>query len=232
MRELFRRFQRWFIPPFFAIFLEGFLLRLILFTCRIEIRNVDTLRQLYTQGPCILASWHNRLALFSYAVARWAPDLPFSAVISNSKDGEILAKVIDRSPNMRAIRVPHDARHKAMRQIIHTLKENKSVLLVTPDGPRGPRYRSKPGTVAAAQACQAPILPCTWSASRFWQLSTWDRLMIPKPFSRIILTIGNPIDINSGGTLKERRERLDQHLSDHDKATCALFSHDPAQWPK
>lgn len=232
MKEQLRRFNRWFTPIFVAVVLEGFLLRLILMTCRVEIRNLETLQRRYAAGPCILACWHNRLALFSYAVARWAPEMPFSAVISNSNDGEILARIVGRVKNMRAIRVPHDARHKALRQIIHTLNDEKSVLLVTPDGPRGPRYRSKPGTVVAADACQAPILACSWSATSFWQLNSWDRLVLPMPFSRIVLAISDPLDIGHAGSLKERRERLDRCLIGHDKAVCEIFSTDPKKWPR
>jgi lysophospholipid acyltransferase (LPLAT)-like uncharacterized protein len=220
------------MPIFISSFLEGVVLRGILMTYRVEIRNLETLHQLSQKGPCILACWHNRLALFAYAVSRWAKEIPFSAVISKSNDGEILAAVIKSMPNLQAIRVPHDARHKALRQIIQTLKEENRVLLVTPDGPKGPRYRSKPGAVVAAEAANATLITASWSATSFWQLGSWDRMVLPMPFSHIVLAISDPVDLGPEGSLKDRRERLDAALIQHDERVCEIFSKDPKRWPK
>lgn len=231
MKSTTRRFKRWFLPLFMAKVVEGFALRLILLTCRIEIRNLDNFKATAKKGPCILVCWHNRLTLFSYAIRRWASEMNFSAVVSKSRDGEMLASIIESAPNIQAIRVPHDAKHKALRQIIQTLKEQRRVLLVTPDGPRGPRYQCKPGAVVASEVAGAQIIGVTWSASRFWQLSTWDRLLIPRPFTRIIISLSDPIDVSAIKGVDAKCKLLDEGLLAHDAFTSSLISDDKSSWP-
>jgi lysophospholipid acyltransferase (LPLAT)-like uncharacterized protein len=69
---------------------------------------------------------------------------------------------------------------------------------VTPDGPRGPAERVKPGVVAAAQHAGVPIIPATARLSRAWRLASWDRFCIPKPFATIEVVYGAPLDVGSG----------------------------------
>ncbi len=66
---------------------------------------------------------------------------------------------------------------------------------VTPDGPRGPRYVLQPGIIKIAQKTQAPIIPIHIQYSRAWRLSSWDRFVIPKPFSLVNITFDQPIRI-------------------------------------
>jgi lysophospholipid acyltransferase (LPLAT)-like uncharacterized protein len=73
-----------------------------------------------------------------------------------------------------------------------------AVVAVTPDGPRGPAERIKPGVVAAAQHAEVPIVPATARPVRAWMLGTWDRMCIPKPFTAIEVVYGPPIHIADG----------------------------------
>jgi lysophospholipid acyltransferase (LPLAT)-like uncharacterized protein len=66
---------------------------------------------------------------------------------------------------------------------------------VVPDGPRGPRYVVKPGVIHLARATGAPIVPVTYAASRMRQLHSWDRLIIPLPFCRVLYVIGEPLRV-------------------------------------
>src|SRR5262249_22097648 len=70
--------------------------------------------------------------------------------------------------------------------------------IVHPDGPRGPAREFKPGTLMLAQWSGAPLLPLAYAADRYWQLKSWDRLMIPKPFARIAIAIGPAHAITRG----------------------------------
>jgi lysophospholipid acyltransferase (LPLAT)-like uncharacterized protein len=225
------RFKRWFVPLFVAYFVDAFLLRGILATCKIEIVGLERFLSTASSSPTILACWHNRLPLCSYAIWRWASHLNFDAVISHSGDGKIVNAIVERLSNMRIISVPHDARHQALRQIIQTLKVDKRILLVTPDGPRGPRYRCKPGTVVAAEAADATVFGATWSASRFFQLSSWDKMMFPLPFSHIIIRLSEPITFDSEDTLKGKREHLDEQLVANDVIACNSITEDCHRWP-
>ena len=66
-------------------------------------------------------------------------------------------------------------------------------LVISPDGPRGPARQMAMGPVAVAQLTGAPIIPILWSCDRFWRVNSWDRLRIPKPFSKAVRVIGQPI---------------------------------------
>jgi len=70
-------------------------------------------------------------------------------------------------------------------------------LFITPDGPRGPRYSLQPGVIKLAQSSGAPIIPVRFTHSASWRLKSWDRFHIPKPFSKVIVSIGDAIVIPS-----------------------------------
>lgn len=170
-------------------------LSLLYFSCSKSIKGVETFVETATHNPCILMLWHNRLTMTAEILYRNIPDFIYSAFISNSRDGEPLALLAESYPIGRTLRVPHNQRHEALRTMIHHLKSKKEVILITPDGPRGPKYEIKPGIVMAAQETGAYIIPFSWEASHFWQLKTWDGMQIPKPFSHLEITLGEPIQI-------------------------------------
>lgn len=162
-------------------------------TCRFKIHGLEQFLTSASQNRSILMLWHNRLAVAPTLLTRYASNLTFNALVSNSRDGEPLAILINSYSIGRTIRVSHDARFKALQQAIQHLKSTNEVIVITPDGPRGPRYQMKRGIAAAARLSGAQVIPLTWTATRFWQLNTWDKFMIPQPFSTIDVTIGEPI---------------------------------------
>ena len=89
--------------------------------------------------------------------------------------------------------MPHNQRHAALHAMISRLRDHKEIIVVTPDGPRGPKYVVKPGIVMAAKATGAHWCPSSWTASKHWELGTWDAMKIPKPFSKIVVTFGEAI---------------------------------------
>lgn len=174
------------------------LLRLILWTCRIEINGLPRFIETASQHKCIMMLWHNRIALVPYILSTHTPQFIYAAFVSKSRDGELLAVVARSYRAGRVISVPHQARHEALREMIRRLEENKEIMLMTPDGPRGPRYQMKPGIALAASASGAHVVPWTWSADSCWHLKTWDAMMLPKPFSKITVTFGEPLVVPEG----------------------------------
>ncbi len=233
LKEQLTRFKRWFIPKFVCYYLDGVLLRFVLFTCRVEIRGLEKFMLNALLGPTVAVAWHNRIPLFSYALRKTVLNtLPVTALISKSGDADMLGAIIQRQKNVQFIRVAHDARLKALREITRTVKTEKRLLLVTPDGPRGPRYQCKPGALMAAEMTGAKVMAVTWSASRFFQLGSWDKMLIPLPFSKVIISLSEPLDVGTEGTLEERTAKLDELLREHDRAICSAISPNPAHWPK
>lgn len=198
-------------------FLAKYTLKLIGYTCRFKIKGIENLTRIAPEKKCILMLWHNRLAMVGEILLRHAPKLNYAALISDSRDGEMLSYFANSIPIGRSIRVPHDARSIALQTLIKEMKKTDDVIIITPDGPKGPAYKVKPGIVLAAKKTGAQIIPLTWTASRCWKLSTWDHLMIPKPFSTIHVTLGIPIE-----TINEP-ERKFEHESARLEAALQLL---------
>lgn len=198
--SLWERVKRRFLPTI-AAYGGLFLFRMLLKTCTIEMNGFEAFSDSAKKDRCILMLWHNRLAPTPFFAERFDLPLAYVAFVSNSRDGEFLAALTRTHPQGRAIRVAHNARHQAIRDILQQYEKEPSLIFITPDGPRGPKYKIKPGIVFAAKATGAKIIPFTWSSRRFWELNTWDKLRIPKPFSKITLRFGNPVEIDPNDTL-------------------------------
>jgi lysophospholipid acyltransferase (LPLAT)-like uncharacterized protein len=176
------------------------LLRLIMWTCHVEIEGLPRFLEVASQHRCIMTLWHNRLAIVPYTLSTYAAQFIYAAFVSKSRDGELLAVVAKSYRSGRVISVSHQARQEALREMIRRLEENREIILITPDGPRGPRYKIKPGIALAASLSGAHVIPWTWSADSCWQLKTWDALMLPKPFTKIKITFGEPLVIPKGNS--------------------------------
>jgi lysophospholipid acyltransferase (LPLAT)-like uncharacterized protein len=193
MKNLIKKCKNYFLSNILP-FLAFFFIRGIISTCRFEFRGLDPYLKFASEKGAILAIWHNRILLLPY-FGKYTSQVNYSAVISNSRDGDPISRVISSFPNAEAIRVAHDARSQALKAIIKKLKTGK-VVVITPDGPRGPLYKVKPGISFAAAVSSSKIFPATWTCSRYWQLGTWDKMMLPKPFSQIVFSIGDTVEVS------------------------------------
>ncbi len=185
-------------------------LTLLMKTCTVEVKGIDHLRQAST-GKCMLALWHNRMAPVISILKKYTPKTNYMAIVSASKDGDILSKMIQAYPTGFTLRVPHLSRYTALRQMIEKIEEKKHVLVITPDGPRGPCYDIKPGIAIAALETGAQVIPFTWSANRYWELKTWDKFRIPKPFSKVHVYFGSPLQFRDQ-TLEEVKAILKKKM--------------------
>jgi len=104
-----------------------------------------------------------------------------------------------------------------MRAMYRAISREQSAPVITPDGPRGPRHEAKSGTVVLAQMSGVPILPIAYAAKRCWQLRSWDRMVIPKPFSRVSVAVGELLEVPrelDGAGIESHRLRLQDALND------------------
>jgi hypothetical protein len=108
---------------------------------------------------------------------------------SASKDGELLASIVRRF-GLGAVRGSSSRRGAlALRELTEVLARGDSDVIITPDGPRGPRYVLSPGLVYLAQKTALPLMRVQVDYTRFWELKSWDRFRIPKPFSKVDITL-------------------------------------------
>lgn len=211
-RETLKKWYYRTLLPFLIVRVGQNCLHLLLRTCRWEIEGLDHFKGKAAQGKCILMLWHNRLALIPFILSNYAPHFIYAALVSNSRDGELISAVIHSYKVGRTIRVSHQGRHEALRALIRRLEETQEVVIITPDGPKGPRYEVKPGIAMAALETAAHVFPLTWSVNRFWELKTWDKLRIPKPFSRIKVSFKDPIQFLESIDLSQAQAILQKTL--------------------
>lgn len=227
MRRRFQRFlSHYFIPRVLA-YGGKILLKLLTFTWRIKVEGAENFLIHAKQGNCILLLWHNRLMLVAPVFNKYSSDLIYTAFISQSRDGEPLALFTNSHKNGRTIRVRHNAKHEALKKMIDRLKNSQEILMLTPDGPRGPRYQVKPGIAMAAKETSAKIFPFSWSANRFWQLKSWDKMIFPKPFAKISVKIGSPVILNKEGTIEQHSQILEKALFAADNHSSNHFTNKP-----
>ncbi|MBO6809294.1 lysophospholipid acyltransferase family protein [Thalassospira sp.] len=151
-----------------------------------------------TEGkPFIVAFWHQRLLMMPYTWRSVGGDRPFNMLISSHRDGEIISRTIARF-DIKTI-AGSTGKGKggaaALRQILKALKAGE-VVGITPDGPRGPRMRASDGIIQAARMAGVPIFPLTYSASNRKVIQSWDRFILPLPFSRGVFHWGDPIFVD------------------------------------
>lgn len=187
--------------PKFIVALYKMVAALLLSTCKFEVVGIEEFRKAAAKGNCSLVIWHDRLGILAKILHKFVPEFSYLAVLSNSRDGRILGCLATSYKQCDVLFVPHDGREIALKKMVDALKNDNRVLIVTPDGPRGPRHKLKPGIVLASQHADSTIIPLTWECTHCWVLNSWDKMAFPKPFSKI--------KINFGETLKVS---LDQNL--------------------
>jgi len=183
---------RWAEPLVAAV---GFaLVALLARTWRYRLVHRERAQALYdSRRPFIYAIWHNRILPLLYAHR----DEAMVLLISRHRDGGYLAVLAERLGYRFVRGSTQRGGDVGLLGIVRALKSG-SVVAVTPDGPRGPLERVKPGVVAAAQHAGVPIIPGTARVSRAWRLSSWDRFFIPKPFATIEVVYGVPLEVGPG----------------------------------
>jgi hypothetical protein len=131
---------------------------------------------------------------------------------SNSYDGEYMGRIIRK---FGFVAVKGSSSRNAVRALLglrRALQDGWTVAF-TLDGPRGPRYKVKPGPVALARSAGVPMSMFHLAVDRAWVLNTWDRLIIPRPFSRVLMRFGKLIPVPSDATAEDI-ERYQQQLQD------------------
>ncbi len=164
-------------------------LRFYLSLLRIKVvGEKEALKHLAQYGRVVVALWHQRL-LPSLAYAAKFRSMKLTVMISQSRDGELIAKMARRLGLVTVRGSSSRGGREAFAKILEGLKENPAVVHIV-DGPRGPKGVIKPGLVRIAQLSGAVILPIIVSADKAWVMRSWDRFLVPKPFSNVTIRWG------------------------------------------
>ena len=157
-------------------------------TWRIRVVDREPLDALRAQQqPLVLSCWHGDLLPLVWQHR----DEGVHALISEHRDGELIARVVERL-GFQTVRGSTTRGAGRALLALSRLIQHGADIAVTPDGPRGPAHRYAAGALVAAQRAGAPIIPIGIAVSRAWRTRGWDRFVVPKPFATISVAYGPP----------------------------------------
>jgi lysophospholipid acyltransferase (LPLAT)-like uncharacterized protein len=187
-------------------------------SCRVvRITGVEHLEQSLAHAPSLVPCyWHqHQLFCSRYLLDQKARGLKVGWLVSPSVDGELGAMLVRR---IGGVVIRGSSTHtgaRALRDYYQALVRDAVSPAITPDGPRGPRFKFKPGAILLAQMSGRPMLPMAYAASRAW-LIKWDKFVIPRPFARIAIAIGPPRyvpRVTDGATLQSLQTGMESELA-------------------
>ena len=161
----------------------------IMGSCRYRTEGDENYAQFHRQGkPVVFTLWHGRLLPATYHHRGEG----VVTLVSLHRDGEYITRAVRRWGYTAVRGSSSRGGLEALRELIRHVKQGRS-LAITPDGPRGPFQKMKPGPAIIAQRTGAPIIPVATAASRGWFFGSWDRFLIPQPFARCQIAYGEPV---------------------------------------
>ena len=198
------------IPPVVAL-----VIKLLMLSCRVilvegEERAARAVAR--AGGGAVYATWHQRMSYhFHYFGSRH-----LTMMISQSRDGEYAARIAAwlGFKNVRGSSTRGGS--KALKELIEKIGEGEIGGMLA-DGPLGPPRAAKMGSVVMARDAGVPLIPVLWGADRCWIVNSWDRYLVPKPFSRIAIYYAEPISIPlsaEGEALEVFRRLFEQRMNE------------------
>jgi lysophospholipid acyltransferase (LPLAT)-like uncharacterized protein len=185
------------------------LLRLLWWTYRVEkVIGADVAERIVIEGePCGLCYWHQHHILCTSMIRGWIRR-GFRAcfLVSASVDGDVPARIA-RAWGAEVIRGSANQTGALVLRDMHQVIKRGMSVVTTADGPSGPKYVFKSGAILMSRITSLPLVPLACAADRAWYLKRWDDFMIPKPFARIVLAIGESVAVPADTPLK----RIDEY---------------------
>jgi lysophospholipid acyltransferase (LPLAT)-like uncharacterized protein len=198
-------------------------LRALCVTLHVEVEGAEHLAAIEHSGaPFILATWHGRILP---SVWFWR-NRGMVVVISENFDGEWIARIVARFGYGTARGSTSRGGARALRQLVRAARHAPTAFTV--DGPRGPAGVVQPGALWLARMTGHPIVPFHAEAARHWTLESWDRTQIPKPFSRVVMAVGEPLVVapDAGAVaLAEAGQTLALRLQAAERACRQALAH-------
>lgn len=178
-------------------------------TTRVTRENADVTAPLDKSGTnYIYAMWHCGQVFLAYAHR----NRRICALVSRSKDGEYMARIIVRL-GLSAVR---GSTSKGGPQALLELMDSASAGFhpaLTPDGPRGPRRKVQQGIIYLAQKTALPIVPVACGLSRKLVFRSWDEFQVPLPFGRAAVVYGEPVHVSKNDSMEEKALELEKSLN-------------------
>jgi lysophospholipid acyltransferase (LPLAT)-like uncharacterized protein len=182
-----------------AGFLGAVLVRVLFLTTRLTRVGAEACARFWAEGqPVMLIFWHGQML----PVVHHHRHKGMVALVSEHGDGEYLARILERNGFGTVRGSSTRGGSKGLKGLVRAARKGQSVV-VTPDGPRGPRHEVKLGALAAAQLAGLPVVPVAVRVSSAWYFRSWDRFLVPRPFARVVLEYLPPTRIHPDAPREE-----------------------------
>ena len=190
------------------------LVRIWFKTCRVTILDKEIYRDyIYGNKAAVVGTWHRASIFFLYYFGHLRPMI----MISQSKDGEILAQFAAHFGVIPVRGSSGKGGRDAFERMKQHLKAGGSPCATVLDGPQGPAYVAKKGMIVLSKLTGAPFIPAIWSATRTLTLrNSWDKMVLPLPWSRVYIAGSDPIHVPADTTneeLKQYRKLVEDQLN-------------------
>ena len=216
-RRLTDLFLLYLAPPVAVI-----IINLIYLCSKRDIVVDERVRDMWQCGEkMILSIWHDQLLLMAKAYGHKAQIL-----ISPSRDGELIARTM-KYMGQNAVRGSSSrGGSTAFKQMLRLAKEPYD-LVITPDGPRGPRHEIKDGVIHLARLSRRAVVPMAMACSRGHRFASWDRFLLPYPFGHLVFVYGKPVYYEKGEHAEDFKQRLNEAVNAATEAArMKLVGHD------
>jgi len=166
------------------------LFRMLYGSCRWQVEGLENIEKIVEEDQsAILAYWHGNMLIPYYKLAKFK----FHILAGFHRDAELGVR-IGQKLGWKFFRGSSSKRgSEVFQDIVNFLSVKGRVVVFTPDGPKGPAKFPKPGTVRAAQKSGVPVIPIAGRSRKSWGFTNWDTFHLTKPFTKIVLNIGEPI---------------------------------------
>lgn len=191
-------------PPLAAL-----IIRLLHRSMRMKVLGQERLLSQWQHGQHVIISfWHDQLLMMVLGY----PGKKARILISASKDGELIARVMHFFGQDAVRGSSNRGARQAFKHLLQIAKQPTDLVL-TPDGPKGPRHQIKDGVVQLARLSGRPVIPMAFVCSRGHRFASWDRFLFPYPFSKGVYSFGEALFYQKGESTTSFRERIEQAMS-------------------
>jgi len=213
----FRRLQGWGLSSYAM---------LVRRTTRYQVEGQEHLRRVHgAGGPVVVAAWHGMgMMLAGYLYAQGDPSR-YTVVVPDDPQGEVLSAWVRRwgaAPFTISMKADSMVAARRLLSLIREMKRGKSLYL-NPDGPYGPTHEPKKGVVFIARKAGALIVPAGAYTATGFRIPRWDRYLVPFPFSRITVVLGEPMEVSPSTDLEGARAALRERLNEVERAAEELY---------
>lgn len=195
-------------------------------TARFQVEGQAHLRRGHAVGrPMIVAAWHGMSMMLSGYLDAEEDLSQYVVVVPDDRRGEVLSVWVRRlGATPFAISMKADSMVAARRllSLIRQMKQGKNLYL-NPDGPYGPTHEPKKGVVFIARKAGALIVPAGAFTATGFRIPRWDRYVVPFPFSRVAVVLGEPMEVSPSTDLEEARVALRERLNEVERAAEELY---------